>query len=1182
MAARKIVGRGAGPRSPGGAGKKRAGSAAGLSAGKHAASKGPIEKNSKANRDPDKGYGRAAALEAIAATTSDAVISVDHDRIVRYWNPGAARLFGYTETEAVGRHIELLIVPDELREEAARFAASLRSSRASIRNEAVRSRKDGSRVPVSIHAAPVLDRSGAVLASSIVFRDVTETRNAEAARGQLESKMRLGALVGGLGLGSVDYLLDTLTLDETAAALFHLPPDKAVPRTEAHTRFHPDDAPRIEAGLAAALDPAGDGFFALDHRILRPDGSVRWVTARKRIHFSTAAGGGRRPVSGVLALRDISDRKEAERVSKEKEARLKLGVTLAGIGLGSIDYLADEVTLDESAAALLGQPAGIPIARKIIHSHFYPDDLPLIHEQIRRSLDPLHSGFIDFDHRVFSAGGAVRWVSSRVLVEFAQDENGDRRAVAGLLAIRDVSERKAADESTRESEKRLRTAANAAGLTYLDVDIASGSARAAGNFAAVMGYALPAREDGSTDFAASGNALHEHAVAADRALVDSAQTSILAGARCGGIELRVLGDDGAERWIESSWSIENSLDGEPLRAFVTNLDISERKRAINALKAAKREAEQATAAKSHFLAAASHDLRQPLQSLVLLQGMLAKIVEGERGLNLVGRLGETLLSMSEMLNALLDINQIEAGAIQTRTVAVTAGEIFERLRQEFETQARAKKLEFRIVPCRVAIQTDPRLLEQLLRNLLSNALKYTKRGKVLLGCRRGGGVLRIDICDTGIGIPETDLVTIFDEYRQLDNSARERSRGLGLGLSIARSMAGLLGCKVRARSKLGRGSVFSIEVPCAGVPAPAPSIAAESAADGNTVGETRVAGKILIVEDDPEIRELLAAALAADGHRVASARDGESALAAAASMPFQPEIVLTDFNLPNGMNGLQLAARLRERIRGDLPVIVLTGDITSETLRGITAGNCVKLNKPVDWKELNLAVQSQLRIAHVAARSVKSARPAPPAALGQATVFVVDDDPQIRESLREALEDDGKIVKAYPDCESFLAAHRPIPESCLLIDAYLPGMSGVELLQHLSAAKIPLPAIMITGNSDVAMAVRAMKAGALDFIEKPIGLSELAHNVERALAASRDIGKTSSSRDAAVGQVASLTHRERQIMDMVIAGSPSKNIAADLGISQRTVENHRASVMRKTGARSIPALARVAFAAGRT
>jgi two-component system, chemotaxis family, CheB/CheR fusion protein len=195
------------------------------------------------------------------------------------------------------------------------------------------------------------------------------------------------------------------------------------------------------------------------------------------------------------------------------------------------------------------------------------------------------------------------------------------------------------------------------------------------------------------------------------------------------------------------------------------------------------------------------------------------------------------------------------------------------------------------------------------------------------------------------------------------------------------------------------------------------------------------------------------------------------------------------------------------------------------------------------------------------------------------TIFIVDDDSALREALRDLLEANGRPVEIFDRSEAFLAAYHPGRRGCLLVDARLPGMSGLELLRRLNSEPHRLPAIMITGYGDVAMAVRAMKAGAADFIEKPIGYQELLASIDRALEQAADTAKASAWRETAASSLAGLTARQRQIMDLVLAGHPSKNIAADLGVSQRTVENHRAAVMKKTGSRSIPALIRLALAA---
>jgi two-component system CheB/CheR fusion protein len=607
---------------------------------------------------------------------------------------------------------------------------------------------------------------------------------------------------------------------------------------------------------------------------------------------------------------------------------------------------------------------------------------------------------------------------------------------------------------------------------------------------------------------------------------------------------------------------------------ITFADITDRRRTADALAEAKRKAETANAAKSRFLAAASHDLRQPLQTLTLIQERLAQMVEGEQPRMLLARLDETLGAMSGMLNAILDINQIEAGTVHSEAVSFPVNDMFDRLRGEFTYQAQAHKLALRVVPCGLIVRSDARLLEQMVRNLLSNALKYTKQGKVLLGCRRLGDKLSIEIWDTGIGIPAHELQAIFEEYHQLDNPAREQSRGLGLGLSIVHRLGNLLGHRVHVRSRPGHGSVFAIEVEVPSDGTPLRPDGRPHGTNEQVTAEIRQAGTILIIEDEPEVRRLLGLLLKQEGHHAVTAADGPGALELVAAGTVVPDLILADYNLPGGMDGLDLTARLRAELHRQVPVIVLTGDISTGTLREIARQNCVQLNKPVKLKELTQAIRHLLPAQQPAPRPPREA--VDPAST---VVFVVDDDSLVRAALRGAIEEGGHAVEDYADCESFLEAYRPGRQACLLVDAYLPGMTGLDLLRRLHKAGDHLPAVMITGNSDVSMAVEAMKAGASDFIEKPVGGEELLASIGRALEQARDATKPPAWHEAAANRLADLTPRQRQVMERVVAGQPSKNIAADLGISRRTVENHRAAIMHKTGAKSLPGLARLALAA---
>jgi len=619
------------------------------------------------------------------------------------------------------------------------------------------------------------------------------------------------------------------------------------------------------------------------------------------------------------------------------------------------------------------------------------------------------------------------------------------------------------------------------------------------------------------------------------------------------------------------------------RILVMIDDITERKRLSDVLELAKLQAEQANLGKSRFLAAASHDLRQPLQTLSLLRGILTKSVKDEDALTLIRKLDEPLQVMTGMLDTLLDINQLEAGIVNTEVAVFPIDTLFDHLRTEFEYHATAKNLEWSVVASSLYVRSDPRLLEQMIRNLLSNSVKYTSRGKILLGCRRRGDKLRIEVWDTGAGIPSEHLQAIFEEFHQVDNAARERSLGLGLGLAIVQRIGSMLGHAIDVRSRPGKGSVFAVEVPLAwnkpGAWTPNDGRTAEAAA--------KTPRTVMLIEDDPMVREMLELLFKAEGHRTVSVADGHKALELTAKGTLEPDIVIADYNLPGGLTGLQTIAELRRARRREIPAIMLTGDISTGTLRKIAQERCVHLNKPGNAEELTRLVETMLAAhrrpngreppqkAH--ANKLLSAKPNGDPSLP--TIFVIDDDDALRTTLREWLALGGRNVETYSSCEAFLEAFPPSDKGCLVVDAKMKGMGGLALLERLKSEKTELPAIMITGYGDVPMAVRAMKAGAVDFIEKPVDPDELIACIERALDRSSDSVTLSARREAAAKCIADLTPREHEIMDMVLAGHPSKNIAADLGISQRTVENHRAGIMRKTGSKSIPALIRLALAA---
>ena len=391
--------------------------------------------------------------------------------------------------------------------------------------------------------------------------------------------------------------------------------------------------------------------------------------------------------------------------------------------------------------------------------------------------------------------------------------------------------------------------------------------------------------------------------------------------------------------------------------LITVIDVTPYHKAGDASEAARLRAERISLGKSRYLAAASHDLRQPLQTLSLLHGVMARRLSDPEALHqLILRGEETLAAMSGMLNALLDINQLEAGVLHPEVSDVSLGSILERMKSEFGYHTQSRGLGWRTVPCRARVRSDPRLLEQIVRNLLSNAVKYTKRGRILLGCRRRGDKLRIEIWDTGPGIRPQEQRAIFAEFHQMDNPAHDPGRGVGLGLAIVEHLAELLGHRIDMRSWEGKGSVFAIELALAR--------AADAISPSGAIGETETRpgrlGSFLIVEDDLASRDAMELLLRSEGHRTIMAGDAEEALALAQAAEQRPDAIIVDYDLPGGLTGLELTAHLRASMHSDLPALVLTGDISIQASHEIAAQGCLQQSKPVASKPFSRLLQSLL------------------------------------------------------------------------------------------------------------------------------------------------------------------------------------------------------------------------------
>ena len=606
-------------------------------------------------------------------------------------------------------------------------------------------------------------------------------------------------------------------------------------------------------------------------------------------------------------------------------------------------------------------------------------------------------------------------------------------------------------------------------------------------------------------------------------------------------------------------------------------DLSARREGEQVLNDARAQAQRANRAKTRFLQAASHNLRQPLQVIRLLRGVLGAQVTDAAGNATLARLDDTVDAMTGVLDAFLDVSQIESGTITPSAVAFSASGMCSRLRSEFGTLAAAKGLALRMVPCHATIRSDPRLLERILGNLLANAIKYTRTGKILLGARRRGTTLRIEVWDTGVGIPPAHLANIFEEFYQVEPLANRSGASVGIGLYIAERLARLLDHPLDVRSTPGKGTVFAITVPLA-EPGAAGTAAAAPAAAGATDGAA-----VLVVEDDQAQRNSLRLLLSVQGYAVETADSAAAALALVGSASgFRPDIIVADYNLAGGPSGLEVVQRIAAARGRPVPALIITGDPSARTARTVAEAGYQLLRKPVRLAGLLQAVQDLAALAP--GRPVPALRP-PPApsgtgapAGGGATIAVIDDDRDVRDALRDMLATAGYGSVGHGSAEAFLDDPQRRGYACVLVDVGLPGMDGLALQRRLAGEQPSPPLIFITGDAELSRAVTAMRNGAADFLEKPVRPEALLASVARARLGPRETAGDAATRREIEARIAALTPRQREVMQRMIDGQMNKNIAADLRIGQRTVEHHRSAVMKRMGARSLAGLVRmVAF-----
>lgn len=401
----------------------------------------------------------------------------------------------------------------------------------------------------------------------------------------------------------------------------------------------------------------------------------------------------------------------------------------------------------------------------------------------------------------------------------------------------------------------------------------------------------------------------------------------------------------------------NDKQIELLKTFADQAVISiENARMFDEIQEKTRQVEAASKYKSHFLASASHDLRQPLHALNLFVAQLRGESDPSERARLIERIDAATASMNELFGALLDMSKLEAGILEPNPADFPVARLLERIETTFADAAHVKGIRLCVVPSDVWVRSDFILLERILLNLVSNAVRYTERGGVLVGCRRRGERLRIDVCDSGPGIPREKQSDIFREYYQLGSVGSELRRGLGLGLAIVDRLGRLLDHEIELVSRPGHGSRFSVSVPRVAVGRGATELSLSPAVADPASGKL-----VVVIDDDALVLDSMGGVLRSWGCKVVAAGSEQAAFSEISAERQRPDLIIADYRLANGMTGIQAIKRLREAIGVPVPAFLISGDTAPERLREASENGYLLLHKPVAPMRLRAVLNQLLR-----------------------------------------------------------------------------------------------------------------------------------------------------------------------------------------------------------------------------
>ncbi|MFS2011986.1 PAS domain-containing protein [Azospirillum sp. CT11-132] len=790
---------------------------------------------------------------------------------------------------------------------------------------------------------------------AIFFQDVSARKAAEQEREELakeltnEQTLLKGVLEhlpsGVFAVAAPDgrLLLHNSAAERLIGHSVHLA--QSVEDYAAYGAVHPDGSPYRpdEYPLARAL-LFGEREAHGEMRYRRGDGTITT--------FAVSAAPVRDPdgkiVMAVSIFHDISELKRAEEALRRSEERLAFALASARAGTFDTDLQTGTIHWSAESYQLFGvEPNGEGIRLETWFALIHPEDRNRVlaeRERIVREADPHY----DVEHRVLRPDGRSVWVA--VLGRFVFGDDGTPIRASGLYL--DITARKTAEEALRRSEERLNFALASAAAGTWDWDIPSGDLTWCGGMYRLHGLS-------PEHFTPSYEAWLPFVHPDDRSHVQNTVLTVLASTSDEyRIEHRIIHPVHGERWLMGVGRIVRDDRGAPLRLTGVSLDITVRKRMEEDLRSAKQEAERASLAKSKFLAAASHDLRQPLQSMALFGGALHAHVKDGRGRDMLLMLERGTETMKSLLDSLLDVSRLDAEVAKPQLSSFDLDTLIQEITDSYRPLAATKGLSVLSDGscCGVAVRSDRTMLGRIIRNLVENAVRYTEHGGITVSWRIEKNSAWIDVADTGIGIPVDQIAMIFDEFHQIGNPERDRSRGLGLGLSIVQRLARILAHEVRVRSTLGEGSVFSVQAPVS-AGTEVPEDVTEDNQTRSPIGRGRLA---LVIDDDTIVLMSLRTLLEEWGYDTLISGSSEQALAIIADDGRCPDVIVADYRLRAGRNGCEATRDVRNHLGLMIPGIILTGETGAECAQDIARYGLEVIHKPVMPGQLSVALEKLL------------------------------------------------------------------------------------------------------------------------------------------------------------------------------------------------------------------------------